>query len=217
MNSLHRTTQMLMADLFDDHEKSKLESFAKLLANAKHGDKFEAIWIYDQTLGGLGGYAMPSYLPLNPFNTWGKDRNLFRSVQYAKGSIIYNPYYPRGVIVDAGRSLEFTCKYILDYHSFISRLSNKEMLGKNLDQLRKKRLISNDLYEKCRLLASLTNVAKHEFTEADSRNSTFTPLDGLVAYFSLRKLHNTLLDTIDHPTRQLQFEIYEDGGEFLDW
>lgn len=112
------------------------------------------------------------------------------------------------MIIDAGRSLEFTCKYILDKYSIVSRFRNSDMLGKNLNHMYRKGLISDELLESCRLLASLYNMAKHEMTE--ERDRTFSTLDGVVAYFSLRKLHNRLLESIDHPRAREAYEIYID-------
>lgn len=189
-------TKQLLARLFDNNEIQQLKKFSKLLEKSNHGDQFDEIWHYDQSLGGLGGFAMPSNPVVNPFNTWGGDRNLFRSVQYARSSISIHPTYPRGYIVDVGRSLEITAKYIVDYYSILSRLKNKEMLGKNLKRLYNKKIIDDEFYETCRLLANLTNLAKHEIRE--EKPKSFSILDGLVAYFSMRKIHNRLLATIDH-------------------
>lgn len=202
-------SRFLVSDLFNDEEIDKLNMLCDKVAKS-HSPALdlEEIWEYDQSLGGLGGYAMPSSPVINPFNTWGAERNLFRSVQYAKSSIVYNPTYPRSVIVDVGRSLEITCKYILDQKSILSRLQNKMMLGKNLDLLRRKGVINEELYDSCKLLASLTNIAKHEIDENNDR--TFEIIDGLVAYFSLRKIHNSLLDIIGHDSRQIDYAIYTD-------
>lgn len=203
------TTYELLADLFTKQETTLLRGFAKEILKEK--PNFLPIWEYDQALGGLGGYAMPSNPVKNPFNTWGKERNLFRSVQYAKSGLVYYPHIPRNMIVDAGRSLEWTCKYLLDHFSIISRLSNKEMLGKSLERLHRKKIIDQETYETCKLLGRLHNVAKHEMREDRSR--TFTTFDGVVAYFSLRKIHNRLLDIISHPSRQSEYLIYDESSK----
>lgn len=207
MNTPHPITSQLTNDLFSGKESNLLSEFTKLLLTEQSA--LEKIWQYDRSLGGLGGYAMPSNPVRNPFNTWGQERNLFRSVQYAKSGFIYYPHIPRNMIIDAGRSLEFTCKYILDKYSIISRFRNSDMLGKNLNHMYRKGLISDELLENCRLLASLYNIAKHEMTE--ERDRTFSTFDGVVAYFSLRKLHNRLLESIDHPRAREVYEIYIDN------
>lgn len=204
MNIPHQTTLQLLDNLFSDEEGNLLIGFSQLL-QADHLS-LEEIWRYDQSLGGLGGYAMPSDPVRNPFNTWGAERNLFRSVQYAKSGFVYYPHMPRNMIIDTGRSLEFTCKYILDKYSIVSRFRNSDMLGRNLNHMYRKGLISDELLENCRLLASLYNIAKHEMTE--ERDRMFSTLDGVVAYFSLRKLHNRLLESIDHPKAKEVYEIY---------
>lgn len=202
-------SHFLISDLFNDEEVDMLKMFCNKLAKSySPALDLDEIWEYDQFLGGLGGYAMPSNPVINPFNTWGAERNLFRSVQYAKSSIVHNPTYPRSVIVDVGRSLEITCKYILDQRSILSRLQNKMMLGKNLDLLRRKDVISEELYVCCKSLASLTNIAKHEINENTDR--TFEIIDGLIAYFSLRKIHNSLLGIIDHDSMRVGYAIYKD-------
>lgn len=206
MNIPHTIVSQIIDSLFCDEEIDLLIEFSELLQTEQ--PSLERIWEYDKSLAGLGGYAMPSNPVRNPFNTWGQERNLFRSVQYAKSGLVYYPHIPRNIITDAGRSLEFICKYILDKHSFISRFHNSDMLGKNLNHIYKKGLISDTLLEDCRLLASLYNIAKHEMTEERSR--TFSTLDGVVAYFSLRKLHNRLLESIDHPRAKDVYEIYVD-------
>ena len=206
MNISHQITSQLLDSLFSDEEAGLLIGFSQLL-QADH-PSLEEIWQYDQSLGGLGGYAMPSNPVHNPFNTWGQERNLFRSVQYAKSGFVYYPHMPRNMIIDAGRSLEFTCKYILDKYSIISRFRNSDMLGRNLSHMYRKGLLSDETLEDCRLLGSLYNIAKHEMTE--ERNRTFSTLDGVVAYFSLRKLHNRLLKSIDHPRAREVHGIYRD-------
>lgn len=202
-------TYELLADMFTEQETALLRDFAVEILRDE--PDLLPIWKYDKTLGGLGGYAMPSNPIKNPFNTWGKDRNLFRSVQYVKSGFVYYPHIPRNMIVDAGRSLEWTCKYLLDHFSVISRLSNNEMLGKSLERLYRKKIIDHETYETCRLLGRLHNIAKHEMREDRSRS--FTTLDGVVAYFSLRKIHNRLLDIISHPSRQSEYLIHDESSQ----
>lgn len=201
------TLQLLM-ELFSKEERKKIRSFATRITSKDSKLVYDEMWQYDQSLGGLGGFAMPSDPVVNPFNTWGKDRNLFRSIQYAKASLVLNPGYPRGVIVDVGRSLEITAKYIVDHRSILSRLSNKEMLGKNLQRLYKDNVIDEDLYESCRHLADLTNIAKHEIS--DEMDRTFDVIDGIVAYFAMRKIHNKLLAIIDHRSVQQEYAPWVD-------
>ncbi len=206
MNILHPVAFKLIDSLFNDKEADLFVEFSRLLLT-RLPSSLEKIWQYDQSLGGLGGYAMPSNPVHNPFNAWGQERNgLFRSVQYAKSGFIYYPHIPRNMIIDTGRSLEFTCKYILDRYSVVSRFRNSGMLGRNLNHMYRKGLLSDKLLEDCRLFASLYNIAKHEMTE--ERNRTFSTLDGVVAYFSLRKLHNRLLESIGHPRVREIYEIY---------
>jgi len=202
------TTVELLYRLFTDDEARQLKKFSEQLKRDGRKEVFNEIWLYDQSLGGLGAFAMPSDPTVNPFNTWGQDRNLFRSIQYAKASIVHNPTYPRGYIVDVGRSLEITSKYILDRYSIISRLQNKEMLGKSLLRLHNKKIIGDELYENCRLMANLYNLAKHGMRE-DSPHS-FSLLDGLVAFFSMRKIHNQLMVIIDHRSMHQAYAPWAD-------
>ena len=110
------------------------------------------------------------------------------------------------MIADAGISLEWTCKYVLDSKKIIPRINNHEMLGRNLARMRKSRIINQGVYEECRLLGKIYNIAKHEISDHLPR--TFDVLDGVVAYFSLRKMHNKLLDTIKHDSRSKEYAIY---------
>lgn len=199
-------TTGLLLELFSEDEQKLLRKFSKLILQDK--PDLTEIWEYDKKLGGLGGYAMPSNPTRNPFNTWGKDRNLFRSVQYAKSGFVYYPHIPRNMIVDAGRSLEWTCKYMLDHYSVISRIKNHEMLGKSLERLHKKQIIDQELYEQCKLLGAMHNAAKHKIS--DDQDRTFSTLDGVVAYFALRKIHNKLLSVILHESLGREYVIYND-------
>lgn len=211
MVQVHKFTQELLSELFSREESRLLESLSELLL-VSHGEYMELkpIWQYDKSLGGLGGYAMPTHLTDNPFNKFGRDRNIFRSIQYAKSSLVLNPLYPRGAIVDVGRSLEFTLKYIADVKTLIAKVNNRKMAGWNLDLLHKKLVVDDELYNCCRALINLTNIAKHEIRE-DDLPTTFTALDSLVAYFSMRKIQNILYEIIDHPYRHQVFNIYEDN------
>lgn len=201
-------TRRLLLELFSKEETKKIQSFAAGIRGKDSESVYDEMWRYDQLLGGLGGFAMPSDPVVNPFNTWGNDRNLFRSIQYAKSSLVLNPGYPRGVIVDVGRSLEITAKYVVDQRSILSRLSNKEMLGKNLQRLYKNNIIDEDFYESCRHLADLTNIAKHEIN--DDKDRTFAVIDGIVAYFAMRKIHNKLLAIIDHRSMHQKYAPWVD-------
>ena len=63
----HPASSQLLVRLFDSKEFDLLKGFARLLS--ENTSKLDAIWNYDQSLGGLGGYAMPSNPVINPFNT----------------------------------------------------------------------------------------------------------------------------------------------------
>lgn len=209
MNSMHHgATYELLKTLFSEVDSQRLERFSNGLQSKNDSESLQEMWKYDKSLGGLGGYAMPAHTPINPFNSWGKDRNLFRSVQYAKAGFIYYPHLPRNMIVDAGRALEYTCKYVLDQNDIVSRLSNKMMLGKNIKTLYGKHLIDIKTYEACKLVAELVNIAKHEISEEEER--TFSTLDGVVVYFAMRKIHNLLLASIDHHTIYTSYDIYDE-------
>lgn len=200
----------LIDNLFTENEKIKLDTFCTILES--DSKDLSELWEYDQSLGGLGGYAMPSNPVKNPFNTWGRERNLFRSVQYAKSGLVYYPHIPRNVIVDCGRSLEFLCKYVLNHNKKIPRATDRQMLGKTLDKLRKSGMLHDELYDSCAHLSRLWNIAKHEIRGfEDHTRRTFSTIDGVVAYFSLRKIHNQLLEIIQHPRTLETYEIYQDA------
>lgn len=206
MSEASEITNELLVRLFSESERGLIKNFADRIQ--KIGRAPNDMWEYDKSLGGWGGYAMPTNPTVNLFNRLGGERNLFRSVQYAKSGFLYYTHIPRHIISDAGRSLEWTCKYLLDRFSIVSRLSNNEMLGRSLERLHRKKIISDDLYKSCRLLGGMYNIAKHHISEDDDR--TFDIKDGVVAYFTLRKVHNQMLDIIRHPSRSRVYEIYVD-------
>ena len=131
---------------FSKGEVKKLKKFANVYEN---GDKlkkeFIEVWRYDQQISGIGGYFMPLFTPINPFNYYGRWRNVFRSIQYGRSDIFYNQR-PRTLVEDSGLHLESLLK-VLFY-----RFDNKMTLGKILEKQYKKESISYDEYRKIRVL-----------------------------------------------------------------
>ena len=211
MDEPHFYSKNLLGALFSDEEKKLLGDFEIALRKGTRKD-LEMLWEYDKSLGGLGGYAMPSNPVNNPFNTWGEERNVFRSVQYAKFDLLITGVArARHTVFASGESLELTGKYLLDKRSVISRHKNNMMYGRIYEKLFNKNMIDSDSYRLCMVFGKLYNVSKHNISEEHDR--TFVPADSIIAYFSLRKLHNNLLATVGHPSLQKSYEIYQDSKD----
>jgi len=68
-------TKMIINNYYQDQDKQIFKRFAKIIErNLRCKETQREIWKYDQSIGGLGGYAAPLQSTTNPFNSWGAYR-----------------------------------------------------------------------------------------------------------------------------------------------
>ncbi len=201
-------TRLIINNYYDEDDKKLFCKFAKIIKNDyKIKDTHRQIWEYDQSLGGFGGYAAPLNPTLNPFNSLGDFRNVFRSLQYARSDMFYCTR-PRHIIIDTALHVETLVKLVLSKNKLLKFIYNRREFGKNIEQLYKENIINNDLYERLNNLRKILNYAKHD-TDPD-RDNTFDYEDAIVFYFETRKVGNKLLKSLNYPTYDKPFEINED-------
>lgn len=197
---MRNETKIIFNSNFSLEEQKKLMKFCRILDNDnayKNISLQREIWEYDQQLCGLGGYASPLNPTINLFNHMKEYRNVFRSLQYGRCDI-FHLMRGRHIICDVGLHIETLVKIIISNYSIIPFIKNRRLLGKNVAEIRNKKIISDSLYTKIMEIVDIYNIAKHDTDEEN--NITFSMADGLIFYFACRKVGNELLKCIGHPT-----------------
>lgn len=201
-------TRIILNNSFSENDKIQFKKFSKIIKkNYKDKDAQREIWEYDKKLGGLGGYAAPLNPTINPFNSLGEYRNVFRSLQYARCDMYYCNR-ARHIIIDAALHVETLVKIILSKHKLLRFIYNRRELGKNIEQLYNEKIIDYKLYERLIDLKKVLNYAKHD-TDPKEQN-TFDSEDAIIFYFEVRKIGNKLLEILRHPTCNKTYNINED-------
>lgn len=206
---MRQETQTILKNNFTIEEQKRIVNFGKIFEkdNVYRNKKIQReIWEYDQELLGLGGYAMPLNPEINPFNRMKEYRNVFRSLQYARCDI-FNLVRGRHIICDSGLHIESLVKILLSKNKLFFMKKNRQLLGKNILELKQEKIIDEILYNRLMDLVVLYNLAKHD---TDANNSiTFSILDGIIFYFACRKVGNILLGMIGHLSCNKKYKVNE--------
>lgn len=198
-------TRTIVNSYYDQKEKESFSKFAKIIEKDYQNKETQIeIWKYDQSIGGLGGYATPLNPTVNPFNSWGDYRNVFRSLQYARIDMFYCTR-PRHIIIDTALHIETLVKLVVSNNKIIKFIYNHRELGKNISQLYEKSIIDDELYERLNYLRKILNYAKHDTDP--NRDNTFDYEDAIVFYFESRNIGNELIKILNHITYKKVYEI----------
>ena len=202
---MRKETEIILKDNFNYQEIILLNELANIYRSKIRNTIYhEKIWKYDQSLKGLGGYACPLNVIVNPFNQFNEYRNVFRSLQYAR-SDMYIGSRARFVITDSGLHIESLIKILVSKNSKLKFIKNTRMLGKNISFLSDKNILEYKLCYKIKHLTNLYNLAKHD---TDHKNNiTFDYDDGIIFDFAGRKIGNELLKILDHHTYNKSYKI----------
>ena len=200
-------TRIIINTYYNDIDWKIFERFAKIIKNdCQHKKAQREIWKYDQSLGGLGGYATPLNPRVNPFNSWGDYRNVFRSLQYARCDMFFCSR-PRHIILDAALHIETLVKLVVSNKKIIKFIYNHRELGKNISHLYNEKIIDHDLFKRLTYLRKLLNYAKHD--TAPNKDNSFDYEDAIVFYVESRIMGNKLLTLLNHETCNKIYKIKE--------
>ncbi len=200
-------TRTIVNSYYNDVDKKIFERLADIIKkDYQNKETQREIWEYDQKLGGLGGYATPLDPTVNPFNSWGDYRNVFRSLQYARSDMFYCTR-PRHIIIDTALHIETLVKLVASNNKIMKFIYNHRELGKNISQLYKESIIDDGLYERLDYLRRILNYAKHDTDP--NRDNTFDYEDAIIFYFECRYVGNGLLKLLKHDTFGKTYEIKE--------
>ena len=192
---------------FTKKEQKLLKLFSKIIEkDYQNFDSQRKIWEYDKSIGGFGGFSAPLNPTFNPFNKLGDYRNVFRSLQYARTDMFYCNR-PRNIILDTSLHVECLVKLLLSKNKIFCFIYNKREFGKNIDQLYRKKLIDGDLFDKLNKIRKIMNLAKHDTDPV--KNITFNGEDAIIFYFEVRKVGLILLNKLNHPSCNIDYEIDE--------
>lgn len=200
-------TRIIVNRYYNDTDKKLFEKFARIIEkDYKNKTTQMEIWEYDQKLGGLGGYALPLNFTVNPFNSWGDYRNVFRSLQYARCDMFFCSR-PRHIIIDTALHIETLVKLVVSDKKFIKFIYNHRELGRNIHHLYEQNIIDEDLYERLNYLRKILNYAKHDTDP--TKDNTFGYEDAIVFYFESRIVGKKLLQILNDNTFNKIYEIKE--------
>lgn len=198
-------TRTIVNSYYNDTDKNLFERFAKIIEkDYQNKETQRKIWEYDQKLGGLGGYAAPLNPTVNPFNSWGDYRNVFRSLQYARCDMFYCTR-PRLIILDAALHIETLVKLVVSNKKFLKFIYNHRELGKNIFHLYEQNIIDENIYVRLNYLRKILNYAKHDTDP--NKDNTFDYEDAIIFYFESRNVGNELLKLLNHSTYKKLYEI----------
>lgn len=200
-------TRIIVNNYYDTETRKVFSKFAKIIEKEyQNKESQREIWKYDQSIGGLGGYAAPLNPTANPFNSWGDYRNVFRSLQYARSDMFYCTR-PRHIIIDTALHIETLVKLVVSNNKLLKFIYNHRELGKNISQLYNENIINDELYGRLDYLRKLLNYAKHDTDP--NRDNTFDCEDAIIFYFECRHVGNKLLKLLNHETCNQIYEIQE--------
>lgn len=200
-------TRIIINSYYNDQDRRNFERFAKIIEkDYQNRESQREIWKYDQSIGGLGGYAAPLNPTKNPFNTLGDYRNVFRSLQYARSDMFYCTR-PRYIIISTALHIETLVKLVVSNNKLMKFIYNYRELGKNISQLYEENMIDDELYERLDYLRRILNYAKHDTDP--NRDNTFDYEDAIIYYFECRHVGNELLKLLKHATCGQTYEIQE--------
>lgn len=189
----------LLNTLLTELQRGIVEKAIKEIKNNPDSYNIGLFWELDASIGGVGGYCMPFDPKYNPFPT-GIGRSLFRPLQYAASDIEVgkNIYlHARHIVQDSGLHLEMVTGFILQKtNNKIGKIIlpfKNWTLGHSINELEKRKIISQHLIEPLQLFVELYNKSKHEVNQDEGRERLFFPGDALIAYISARILGNELL------------------------
>lgn len=189
-------SEYLLIKLYSDEEREILSQIENELKKPPAEYELDVLWEYDLKIGGIGAYSMPANPIHNPFPC-GIARTIFRPLQYARAQMDIEDINkrPRYIIHDVGLHFEGLAKYILKRKSKLGSVRNrKATLGKALHYLHKTEVIEDDLFESCKRIIDIYNISKHEVNQDLNKNRTFSPMDAIIFYLTIRKIGNILLE-----------------------
>lgn len=205
---MRAVSRNILNESFNEEDKKLFEKFSYIIKNKyKDIEAQRPIWIYDQQIGGYGGYAAPLNPTINPFNHLGDYRNVFRSLQYARCDMFFCNR-PRNIILDASLHIECLVKLVLSKYKIFSFIHNRRELGKNIEQLYKDEIIGKEMYHRLDDIRKIMNLAKHD-TDPKER-ITFDYMDAIIFYFEIRKIGLELLKILNRPSCNKTYEINEE-------
>ena len=204
---MRKLTRNILDDNYTEDDVSLFKEFAVIIDNNyKDNEAHRSIWEYDKKIGGCGGYAAPLNPTVNPFNRLGDYRNVFRSLQYARCDM-FICCRPRNIITDSALHVETLVKLLLSTNFIYKYISNKRELGKNIQDLYIRNIISKTMFERLDNYRKILNLAKHD-TDPNEEN-TFDYEDAVVFYFETRNIGNELLKLLKHPSLHKEYDIDE--------
>ena len=200
MNISHKEIEEMYNFLPKEIREGIDSFFQQDLDNPEYEYSTDDLWIMDQSIGGVGGYYMPSNPTKNPFSS-GEKRSLYRPLQYARSSIDMCDVriFARTVIENTGMHLEAVCRKLIDERSSLIKkyFPKQTTLGKAVKIIEDRGFVDSQIIHQLYMFVKIYNLSKHEINQDESRDRMFNAKDAIVSYFTARVIGINLLKLID--------------------
>ena len=210
MRSLLSESKILFNEAFNNEQQRVIE---KLILEAEEGEKeifLKSMWEYDQYIGGIGGYNMPSNPIHNPY-PGGEYRELFRPLQYARSDMHHDlEYYShhRNIVMMSGMHLEGVLRAVLKKRKKFGNLRYPTTtLGKATNEIEKMNIQAPAVINSLYAFVKLYNKSKHNVNHDEERERLFNLSDAIVCYLAARLIGVKLLVAIEHDSILQEYKI----------
>lgn len=210
MNNLLAESRVLFEEVLNDNQRKDIKELIYKAQECKVKEFLEAFWAYDQSIGGIGGYSMPSNPIYNPF-PGGEYRELFRPLQYARSDMEHDLYYynhHRNIVLMSGMHLEGVVRILLKTKRFFGTVKfSNATLGKATKEIQKMNVLSPKVISGLYAFVKLYNQSKHDVNHNEERVKLFHLSDAIVSYLTARIIGIEILSAINHDSLNKKYEI----------
>lgn len=205
----HEPLIYLFNTILNDSIRLCINNFILSVTNDNENYETQNLWIEDQKIGGMGGYAIPPNPVKNPFPC-GIERSLYRPLQYARSDIDLCDirFHARYVIQNSGMHLETICRLVLREYKVLGNLRfNNTTLGKSIQLIKKLNIFSEVIITGLENFDKIYNLSKHEVNQDESRERLFNAFEAITAYFSARVIGIVILRKLCYPRSNEVYKI----------
>lgn len=197
-------------EIFSESQIEKINSIINQMVEEGENYKTTALWEFDKTLGGIGGYCQGCNPSLcNPFQGT-EFRNVYRSLQYVRSDfdLCNINDVARYTIENCGHHFEEVIKLYLKKKKIFKWIKvSRYPLGKLLQYVATNKIFENRILNKLKLFIDIYNISKHEILSDGKLDRTFHADDAILCYLACRVVGREILLEIDEERAKNIYEI----------
>lgn len=216
MKNLLIESQLLFNQVLNENQKEDVKVLIRKAQEYKEEEFLKSLWAYDQCIGGIGGYSMPSNPIYNPY-PGGEYRELFRPLQYARSDMEHDLYYynhHRNIVMMSGMHLEGALRVVLKTKRLFGTVKfSNATLGRAAKEINKMNILSPEVISGLYAFVGLYNQSKHDVNHNEERVKLFHLSDAIVSYLTARIIGVAILSAITHDSLSKNYEI--DNNKYI--